>query len=155
MHHSHLRRPVPPIQSACHHPLTGTTCCTSQPAALNVKRGERRSEPYLRCSPRALIQIWALECVFYKNFSGWCDMAKVLCIFCAGNVVHIHQTRHDHNVQFRCCPYTMPILVRPTHCEVSTPREPVDSGILLVPWCLSGWASLAGTLELIVHSGGI
>ena len=55
MHHSHLRRPLPPIQSACHHPLIPTTCCTSQQAASDVKRGERSSATYLQCSPRAPI----------------------------------------------------------------------------------------------------
>ena len=130
-------------------PPSADACCTSQPAASDMKRGERWRPPYLQCSPRAPIQIWALEYVFYKNFSGWGDMAKVLCIFCAGNVDHIHQTRHEHNVPFRCCPYATP------HFELPTPLEPVDSGILLVPWCLPGWASLAGTLELIVHSESI
>ena len=47
-----------------------------------------------------------------------------------GLVVHIHQNRHEHNVPFRCCPYATPILVKPPHCEVPTPREPV-----VFTWC--------------------
>ena len=43
-------------------------------------------------SPRTVIETWTLECVFYKKYSGCCDMAKVLCILCTGSVVHIHQT---------------------------------------------------------------
>ena len=90
MHHPHLRRPVPSRQSACHHPLMHA-------AHLN-RRIQMRSEEsdeaqhYLLCSPRTLIETWALECVFYKKYSGCCDMAKVLCILCTGSVVHIHQT---------------------------------------------------------------
>ena len=42
------------------------------------------------------IETWAVECVIYKNFSGWRDMAKVICIFCAGIATHVHQTRDDH-----------------------------------------------------------
>ena len=65
-------------------------------ARLN-RRIQMRSESdeahhYLVCSPRTLIETWALECVFYKKYSGCCGMAKVLCIFCAGSVLHIHQT---------------------------------------------------------------
>ena len=62
----------------------------------DTKRGERWSAPYLRCSPRTVIETWALECVFYNKYSGCCDMAKVLCILCTGSVVHIHQTLYEH-----------------------------------------------------------
>ena len=34
--------------------------------------------------PRTLIETWALECVFYQEYSGCCDVAKVLCILCTG-----------------------------------------------------------------------
>ena len=46
--------------------------------------------------PRTLIETWALECVFYKKYSGCCDTAKVLCILCTGSVVHMHQTLHRY-----------------------------------------------------------
>ena len=52
--------------------------------------------PYLRCSPSTVIETWALKCVFYKKYSGCCDMAKVLRILCTGSVVHIHQTLYAH-----------------------------------------------------------
>ena len=91
MHHPHLRRPVPSRQSACHHPLMHA-------AHLN-RRIQMRSESdeahhYLLCSPRTLIETWTLECVFYKKYSGCCDMANVLCILCTGSVAHVHL--HEH-----------------------------------------------------------
>ena len=65
---------------------------------MHITTGELqiRSAPYLRCSPRTVIETWALECVFYKKYSGCCDMAKVLCILCTGSVVHINQTLYWH-----------------------------------------------------------
>ena len=86
MHHPRLRRPVPSRQSACHRPLIHA-------AHLN-RRIQMRSESdeahhYLRCSPRTLIETWALKCVFHMKYG---DMAKVLCILCTGSVIHIHQT---------------------------------------------------------------
>ena len=51
-------------------------------------------------------------------------------------------------VPFRCpiCPYVTPIHVRlwSTHASWTFGNHQVQ-------WCLPGWASLAGTLELIVH----
>ena len=94
MHLPHLRRPMSSIQSAYHLPLMHDAPHNRR--IPDTKRGERRSAPYLRCSPRTAIETWALECVFYKKFSGCCDMAKVLCILCTGRVVHIHQTLYEH-----------------------------------------------------------
>ena len=37
--------------------------------------------------PGTLIETRTLECVFYKKYSGCCDMAKVLCILCTGSSV--------------------------------------------------------------------
>ena len=94
MHLPRLRRPMTSIQSAYHHPLMHDAHHNRR--IPDTKRGERRSAPYLRCSPSTVIETWALECVFYKKYSGCCDMAKVLCILCTGSVVHIHQTLYEH-----------------------------------------------------------
>ncbi len=90
MHLPRLRRPMSSIQSAYHHPLMHDAHHNRR--IPDTKRGERWSVPYLRCSPSTVIETWALECVFYKKYSGCCDMAKVLCILCTGSVIHIHQT---------------------------------------------------------------
>ena len=42
----------------------------------DAMRGERCSAPYFRCYSRTHIETRAIECVFYKNFSGWWDMAS-------------------------------------------------------------------------------
>ena len=94
MHHPHMRRPMSSIQSAYHHPLMHDAHHNRR--IPDTKRGERRSAPYLRCSPRTDIETWALECVFYKKYSGCCDMAKVLCMLSTGSIVHIHQTLYGH-----------------------------------------------------------
>ena len=65
--------------------------------------------------PRTLIETWALECVFYKKYSGCCDMVKVLCILCTGSIVHMsmlldsviqHGIDGTHR-QWCTLPYTM------------------------------------------------
>ena len=94
MHLPHLRRPISSIQSAYHHPLMHDAHHNRR--IPDTKRGVRWSAPYLRCSPRTVIETWALECVFYKKYSGCCDMARVFCILCTGSVVHSHQTLCEH-----------------------------------------------------------
>ena len=87
MHHPHLIRPVPSRQSSCHHPLMHAAHLNRR---IHVLNDSDEAHHYLLCSPRNLIEIWRLEYVFYKKYSGCCDMAKVLCILCTGSVVHIH-----------------------------------------------------------------
>ena len=93
MHYPHLRRPVPSRESACHHPLMHAAHLNRR---IQMRRESDEAHHYLLCSPRTLIETWALECVFYKKYYGCCDMAKVLYILCTGSVVHIHQTLYEH-----------------------------------------------------------
>ena len=89
MPHPNLIRPVPSRQSACHHQLMHAAHLNRW---IHVRSDSDEAHHYLLCSPRTLIETLALEYVFYKKYSGCCDMAKVLCILCTGIVVHIHQT---------------------------------------------------------------
>ena len=94
MHLPHLPRPMSSIQSAYHHQLMHDA--HHNWLIPDTKWGERWSAPYLRCSPRTVIETWGLECIFYKKHSGCCDKAKALCILCTGSVVRIHQTLYGH-----------------------------------------------------------
>ena len=92
MHHPHLRRPMSPGQSAYHHPLMHLT------TGGYPIRSEESDEAHHICRDplKLLLRHGYLSVCFYKNFSGCCDMAKVLCILCTGSVVHIHKTLHEH-----------------------------------------------------------
>ena len=69
--------------------------CTSQPADSRYEARRAMKRTIFAVLPRTVIETWALECVFYKKYSGCCDMAKVLCILCTGSFVHIQQTLHS------------------------------------------------------------
>ncbi len=44
---------------------------------IQMLRESNEAHHYLLCSPRILIETWALECVFYKKYSRCCDTPKV------------------------------------------------------------------------------
>ena len=69
-----------------------------------------------------------LECVFYKNFSGRRVMTKVPCIFCAWcGVKPDTSTYVGPTIPLSCMSlcHAYYTVVRPSHCEVPTPREQV------------------------------
>ena len=62
------------IQSACHHPLMHAAHLNWR---IQIRSEIDEAHHYLLCSPRAVIETWSLECVFYKKYSGCCDPPKV------------------------------------------------------------------------------
>ena len=124
MHHPHLRRPVPSRQSACHHPLMHS--------APHNRRHQTRSEECDEANmfavfPRTPIDTWAFECFSVRPSLDDATWRK--CSACVALGASSLATIFDTStyVPFRCheCIYAKPILVRPSHCELPTPRAPV------------------------------
>ena len=153
--HASVWYPALSRQSACHHPLV-------HDAPYN-RRHQTRSE---ECDEAHLIYSVPLELLLtYGHFSvlsmwtspddaTWRKCSASFALGASSISIKLDTSTTYHSVVVHMV-YVTPILVRPSHREVPTPHEPVDSGILLVPWCLPGWASLTGTLELTVHDEGI